>query len=153
MPKKFKPSAADCLILRNCAIKNTGAGVIMRPGYRHHYGDEPLNRPEPAQDDLNISHYTNMAFPEWEDTDLSDNCTVFADFKSGRNATLTEDGKGIFDFYLYKRSGVGRYAEEELDSNLVAYYEDGKLARVECTGLRFPLWKAGEGYTSMFHGS
>lgn len=142
MKKKFKPTLDDCRILRACAEKDVGRGVIMRPGSRHHIGEVPLHREPPADGDLNIAHYTNT-FPEWDDTDLADNCYAFADFKSGKYQSLTEEGNGIFDFYLYKRTGVGRDYDEELDSNLTAYYVGGKLDRVECTGFNKPLWQDG----------
>lgn len=128
--KKFKPTADECKTIRECAMRSADAKrVIVRPGSRYNLHDR-----SPKPDTYNLTLISNMPFPEWEDTDLNDNCRTFADWKSGD--LLDAEGRGIFDFYVYIPRGFpGRDDyDEELETNVTAYYADGKLAWVEGTG-------------------
>lgn len=118
---KYKPTKEDCAIIRNCAKRSAGcARVELRLGKRYNTdkGDHDIQS--------NIALLSDD--PHWEDTDLWDH-TEWKYFKRG--VTMTDDGRGIFDFYVY--GPVGAH-DCELQTNVVAYYEGNKLVRVTDTG-------------------
>jgi hypothetical protein len=122
---KYRPTSEDKQILRKCAQRSAGyPRVSMRIGERHN-----LEREAPRS--MNIALVTKH--PDWDDTDLwaQHDWQMFT-----KGVELTDDGRGIFDFYV---SNTGH--EAELQTNVVAYVEDGKLVRIEgtCDGV---LWKA-----------
>ncbi|AXK43879.1 hypothetical protein [Erythrobacter aureus] len=100
--------------------------MVIRPGLRRGLSAAKAAK-RPA---LNAVAVSDLPFPEWEDTDLHDNSENFALF---RQAAELIDGKGIFDFFVYRRVGSGPIADEELLTNVTAYYRDGKLSWVEGT--------------------
>lgn len=125
---KFKPTPEECRIIRACGEQTGGIrNAVLRPGSRYN-----MESDAPKPHTFNIALISEMPFPKWDDTDLADNCTTFAEWRAGD--ILDEQGRGIFDFYVYRRMGrPGRDYDEELMSNVTAYYEDGKLSWVEGT--------------------
>lgn len=128
MTKRFKPTPAQCSIIRKCAQRSSGhKGVKLEPGIRHNTEKDGVPH------SINIAEVSDH--PDWNDTDLWST----TDWKVFRErATLTDDGRGIFDFYVYSLGHHG-----ELETNVVAYYEGGTLIRVEgtCDGV---LWQKKE---------
>ncbi len=123
----FRPSHEDCRVIRSCAERSAKAKpVVIRPGSRR--GLSPAH--EGAIPSLNACAVSSLPFPQWDDTDLEDNSEDFALFR--REAHLL-DGKGIFDFFVYRRTGSGSTADEELLTNVTAYYQNAKLSWVEGT--------------------
>lgn len=127
MERIYRPTSEDKKIIRDCAIRSAGKKWIeMCPGMRHNIEDK-----YPGVRSLNIAMVSDH--PDWNDTDLWDNAYKWSDFTKG--VELTEKGRGIFDFYVYSRGRNG-----ELETNVVAYVEDGKLVRVEGT-MDGIMWK------------
>jgi hypothetical protein len=126
---KYRPTKEDKQIIRRCAERSAGYGrVELCPGTRY-------NTEQDRGEHMNIAMVSSH--PDWDDTDLASNAWTWNDFTKG--VELTEDGRGIFDFYVY---GPLNY-DKELQTNVVAYYEGGKLVRVTgtCDG---NLYVAGE---------
>jgi len=144
----WKPTPEECRTLRYCAERSAGArNVIMRPGSRYYTGKDAdhiartidlANRPGGA---FNLLFITKEEAPDQipDDTDLDDNCAGFAEFRKG--VLLTEDGRALVDFYVYSRKGVGRDYDEELETNVQAHVENGRMVRVTGTGDGI-MWKA-----------
>jgi hypothetical protein len=122
---KYRPTSEDKRIIRDCAQRSAGhKRVSMRIGERHNTDtDRPRN--------TNIAMVSDH--PDWNDTDLWEHHD-YREFTKG--VELTADGRGIFDFYVYSLGYHG-----ELETNVVAYFENSKLVRVEgtCDGI---MWKA-----------
>ena len=129
MPIKFKPTSDECRIIRDCAKRSSGhKAVQLCPGERH-------NTETDRGRNLNIALVSDH--PDWDDTDLWSNANDWTkDFRGG--VELTDDGRGIFDFYVYSLGYDG-----ELETNVVAYYENRRLVRVEGVGDGV-MWKAKE---------
>lgn len=126
---KYKPTPADARIIRKCAERSAGYGrVEICPGERYN-----IEGKYPNVRNFNIALLSDH--PDWTDTDLWDNAHAWSDFRRG--VVLTDDGRGIFDFYVYGPLGH----HKELQTNVTAYYERGKLVRVEgtCDGI---MWEA-----------
>lgn len=122
---KIKPTSEDCRIIRDCAERSAGYGrVEICPSTKISLVTSAIH--------FNIAMISDD--PDHADTDLFDNAYAWKDFTRG--VELTPDGRGIFDFYVY---GPLNYWKE-LQTNVTAYYEGGKLIRVEGTGARKPLW-------------
>lgn len=116
-----KPTREEKEIIRSCAARSAGyKRVELCPGTRH-------NTEQDRGEHMNIALVSDD--PDWNDTDLSDNSWSWRDFTKG--VELTDDGRGVFDFYVY--GPVGSY-HKELQTNVVAYYKDGKLVRVTGVG-------------------
>lgn len=133
----WHPTADECRILRACAEKSARArNVIMRPGSRYNVKATPEEHERHRElqsqpgGDFNIRLISTDE--DWNDTDLSDNSTTFAQFRRG--VLLTEDGRAVVDFYVYTRLGFGRDYDEELQTNVQAIVEGGRMVRVEGTG-------------------
>jgi hypothetical protein len=125
MVRKFKPTSVECTIIRDCAKRSSGhKAVKCEPGIRTNIEKDGIPR------SINIAEVSDH--PDWDDTDLW-STTDWSDFRE--RATLTDDGRGIFDFYVYSLGYHG-----ELETNVVAYYEGGKLVRVTgvCDGV---MWR------------
>ena len=123
---RMKPTAADCQIIRKCAQRSSGHKRIkLEPGIRHNTEKDGIAR------SINIARVSDH--PDWNDTDLW-STTDWQEFRKG--VDLTDDGRGIFDFYVYSLGYHG-----ELETNVVAYYEAGKLVKVTgvCDGT---MWQA-----------
>jgi len=123
----YRPTSEDKRIIRDCAKRSAGhKRVEICPGIRHNL-------------EVDRGHHMNIAMvsdhPDWDDTDLWDNANKWSDFTKG--VELTGDGRGIFDFYVYSLGYHG-----ELETNVVAYVEGGKLVRVEAT-MDGVMWRAG----------
>lgn len=130
MSMKYRPTAEEKSIIRECAKKSAGyKAVELCPGTRH-------NTEQERGIHMNIALVTDD--PEWNDTDLYDNAYKWSDFTKG--VELTEGGRGIFDFYVYGPLGY----HKELQTNVTAYYEGGRLVKVEGTGDGV-MWKTSDG--------
>lgn len=135
---KYKPTADDKRIIRDCAKRDAGYGAVeICPSTKYNMTD----RTKPQH--MNILFVTNdpvdkMFDPEHNcrDTDLADNAFAWSDFTKG--VELTDDGKGIFDFYVYGPLGYNK----ELQTNVTAYYDGGRLVRVD--GVSNVRWRLGD---------
>jgi hypothetical protein len=117
-PVIWKPTKVECELIKKAAVMESSphsSRVTLEPGIR--YNREPGNDSKPES--INIALVTAMTDGSWDDTDLSEH-TTWMDFKRG--VELTADGKAIVDFYIYNRDG--------LLGNVIANYEDGKLASI-----------------------
>jgi hypothetical protein len=133
--KTHKPTADEKRIIRDCAKRSADRkGIELQPGTRYHIGGP---REVPAGGEINIAFVTDQ--PDWEDTDLDD----FRDWETfSKGFLLTEDGRAIIDFYVYETRGW-----KELRTNVTAYWENGRMVRVEGTG-EGAMWIAGNGGTA-----
>lgn len=121
----YRPTSEDKRIIRDCAKRSAGKKrVEINPGIRH-------NTEVDRGQHMNIAMVSDH--PDWDDTDLWCNASKWSDFVKG--VELTEDGRGIVDFYVYSLGYHG-----ELETNVVAYIEGGRLVRVEgtCDGV---MWR------------
>lgn len=119
MITKYKPTAGDLRIIRDCAGKDAGRGYVTINGSSR-YNINDNNRKAPDGGDLNIAFVSDD--PDFGDTDLEDNDWSWDYFARG---VLLKDGVGVFDFWVYDRH------TDELLTNVTAYYRDGALDRVE----------------------
>jgi hypothetical protein len=134
---KYKPTADDLRIIRKCAELDAGYGKVeICPSTKNNMVDRS------KEDNMNILLVTNDPVDlmmtvdhNCSDCDLADNAFIWGDFTKG--VELTEDGKGIFDFYVYGPLGYNK----ELQTNVTAYYDGGKLVRVD--GVPNVRWQAG----------
>lgn len=114
MPTVWKPTQAECDLIRRAAERETGERYIsMRPGLRYNIGRES----SPVE--MNIALLTPE--PDWDDTDLFDYGS-WAAFRKG--VPLTEDGRAVVDFYVRDRR------EGDLLSNIAVDYAGGKITRI-----------------------
>ena len=126
---KYKPTAEDKRIIRKCAEKDAGKNRVeicasTRVSLVRDIKECPPN--------MNVAFLTDDG--DFGDTDLWDNSYAWSDFTKG--VELTDDGRGVFDFWVYS---VGHWAQ--LETNVTAYYKDGKLVRVDGTG-NPNMWEA-----------
>lgn len=122
----YKPTSAEKKIIRDCAQRSAGCRrVEICPSTKRCLDN--------GKEAMNICFISDD--PDFGDTDLADNAFRWSDFTKG--VELTDDGRGTFDFYVYS---VGRYAE--LQTNVTAYFEGGRLVRVDgtCDGT---MWRSG----------
>lgn len=120
---QWKPSSADRKTIRNFAARECGkrpGALSLRIGWRYNIDDASI---EPSP---NIARVSVM--PDWDDTDLHDMWDWDQFIKRG--IELTEDGRATIDFYCSTRGWEG-----QLESNVQAYIEDGKLVAMEGTDL------------------
>jgi hypothetical protein len=116
---RLRPTSAERRFVRECAARSAGERrVEVCPSTR-----VLLEGDKTPQ--MNVALLTSD--PSFEDTDLHDNALRWSDF--ARGFELTEDGRAVLDFWVYS---LGRDAE--LKTNVTAYYEAGRLVRVEGTG-------------------
>lgn len=123
---KHKPTSEERHIIRDCAARSAGyRRVEINPSTKYNLND--ANRPE----HMNICFVSDD--PDWNDTALADNAFRWSDFTKGFE--LTKDGRAIIDFYVYN---IGH--DSELQTNVTAYWVDGRLDRVDdtCNGT---VWK------------
>lgn len=121
MSGRIIPTDEECRIIRQCAEKSAGAtNVVIRPGERYSLTNSD------APTSINIALLDPD--PDFGDTDLHDNSGSFADFRKGFEAA--EGGAATVDFYVYRRTGVGRDYDEELMTNVTAYWRDGRMIAV-----------------------
>jgi len=124
---RIKPTREECRIIRNCAERSAGyRKVEICPSTK-------CNLKYDRGAHFNILFVTDEP-TNWNDTDLADNAYEWKDFTKGIEL---KDGAGIFDFYVYGPMGHWK----ELQTNVTAYYDGGKLVRVDgtCDGT---MWKA-----------
>lgn len=118
----FKPKQAECDIIKVCARIEAGmSGVTLEVGERYN-----LNRGH-AESQINIALISSHE--HWDDTDLNQTMP-WKWFRKGFE--LAKGGRAICDFYIYNASRDE--LEVELQSNVVAYWEGGKLVRVRGVG-------------------
>jgi len=116
---KYRPTAEDKRIIRDCAQRSAGrARVEINPGKR-------ISLTQDRGQHFNIALVSDH--PSWDDTDLYDNAFTWGDFTKG--VELTADGRAIVDFYVYETTGW-----KELMTNVVIYVEGGQLVRVTGVG-------------------
>jgi len=119
MTTKHKPTSEEKRIIRRCAQIDAGKrGVILEPGER--YNIEAGNTQVTA---INIALLSDD--PDFGDTDLF-GMMPWSEFTKGFE--LAPRGRAVVDFYVY---GTGKNGE--LETNVTAYWEGGKLVRVEGT--------------------
>jgi hypothetical protein len=119
---KHRPTSEEKRIIRECAQRASGHKRIeISPSTRCNM--------KTGAEHMNICFVSDE--PDWNDTDLADNAYKWADFAKGFE--LTEDGRAILDFWVYSLGYHG-----ELETNVQAYWIDGRLARV--TDGRRVLW-------------
>lgn len=126
---QFRPTPAEKKIIRECASRASRAAgcsthVALMVAERIRIGG--------SIDKRHINVRLISADPDWNDTDLFDTLPW------GRFAgvvELTEDGRGLFDFYVYEHTTSG-----ELATNVQAHIEGGRLVRV--AEERKTLWEA-----------
>lgn len=114
----YKPTAEHTKIFKKCASMESvphrsASSIILEPGWRFNTDDDDI---EPS---MNIALVTDNE--DWDDTDLADHGR-YRDLCRG--IALTEDGRGVFDFY------ISAYTADELLGNITAYVEKGELVRV-----------------------
>jgi hypothetical protein len=121
-----RPTAEEKRVIRECAQHSAGfRSVEINPSTKY-----SLTNPARGEH-MNICLVSDH--PTWDDTDLADNAFQWRDFTKG--FPLAEGGRAIVDFYVYNR---GR--NSELQTNVTAYWRDGKLVRVDgtCNGT---MWR------------
>jgi hypothetical protein len=132
MPKRvpkfnYRPSADEKRLIRDCAKRSAGRRAVkIEPGERYHLED--------GRAALNIAFLTDPKdWDNWNCTDLH-GPVDWKEYADGFN--LTTDGRGIIDFYVYEmvRCYQGGMEPGDLMTNVTAYYEGGKLIRIEGTG-------------------
>lgn len=116
---KFKINPEEIAILRQCAAHEAQPKVPL-----HRIKLEPGIRVNTETDrgfHMNIALLSDRL--SWPDTDLHD-YGRWADFKQGQD--LTEDGRGIFDFYIRKIADP----DGDLYGNVTAFVENDRLVKV-----------------------
>lgn len=128
MSKKFRPTRSECALIRQYAEKAAKQSrVKLEIGSRHHRIE---HRIEP---NINVA-LVSAHYPRgWDDTDLHDHLP-WTEFTSG--VLLTDDGAGLFDFWVYNRIPH----DGDLETNVQAVYENRRLVRIEEQGV--VLWTA-----------
>lgn len=117
MPTTWKPTSAECAVIRAAAGLEVNApprGLVLQPGWRFN-----TTRADVAAS-VNVALVSDDA--DWGDTDLAD-YGRWAEFRKG--VELTADGRAIVDFYVYRK---GTY--EELLGNVTVYYQAGRITRI-----------------------
>ncbi|WP_428383825.1 hypothetical protein [Nevskia ramosa] len=125
-----KPTKAEIAIINACAERETGFSrrkLRLEPGLRINVDDSSI---EPS---LNVALVTREEGDDFGDTDLCET-VPWTTFTAGFE--LAEGGRAIVDFYCYSIGQCG-----ELQSNVTAYWRDGKLSHVSGVG-RVELYRA-----------
>lgn len=123
MTKVWKPTAAECLSLKEAAAKSSQPrisvnAVLLEPGYRQ-------NLKGSRGSHMNVALVTDE--PDgFNDTDLDD-YGKWSDFRKG--IPLTVDGRAIVDFYIRRRGDEYK----DLLGHVTIWYEAGKgITRWQC---------------------
>lgn len=117
----WKPSTKECLQIREAGRKEVGRKrVTLEPGQRVNIKNQDI------ETHINIARVTRMTGDEWSDTDLW-SPVDWSEFAKG--VELSDDGRAIIDFYV--REPNTRHDIGELLSNIVVYFADGKIQRIE----------------------
>ena len=130
MPKKFRPSRNDCALIRQYAEQAAQQKrVKLEIGARFNRLDHRIPQ------DTNVALVSEKMGDgrDWSDTDLADHLP-WTEFTSG--VLLTDDGAGVFDFWVYNRIPF----DGDLETNVQAIYEGRRLVRIEEQGA--VLWRA-----------
>lgn len=116
MKRPYRITQADADAIRNVAIRASGCRrIALEPGSRVNTSDHGRG--------YNVNIRLVSDEPDWNDTDLHDYIS-WAEFRKGFD--LTDDGRGLVDFYVYSLGHDG-----ELITNVQAYFEGRRLVRVE----------------------
>jgi hypothetical protein len=116
---RYRPTPADKRIIRECAARASRAAgcssdVALKVGERSTLTGEGKRH-------INVRLISTD--PTGSDTDLYDTLS-WGSFASGFD--LTEDGRGLIDFYVYERK-----LDRSLATNVQAYIENGQLSVVK----------------------
>jgi hypothetical protein len=95
--------------------------VKLEPGERFNVNKSHMTA------NMNLDLVSDLPGDDHSDTDLWQ--TVGWDEFARKSVELTDDGRGCFDFYVYS---YGEYGQ--LETNVTAYYVDGKLDHVTGVG-------------------
>lgn len=128
---KYIPTADEVALIKKAAAKEGGlklSRVLLEPAIRH-------NLESDRGKSMNIAMVSDD--PEWNDTDLFD-YGYWSDFRKG--VDLTEDGRGIFDFYI--RARFTQSHEDDLWGNVSIEIKGGKLYRIHGYGNSGDYFKA-----------
>ncbi len=131
---KLRPTAEQCRILRQCAINlcKGQKNVVLELARRADNNDRLTNQ-------LLLS-----------DDHSLDDFVSFTNFRKGTDP-LTDDGRGLYDFYVSLKYGSHHHGtyEQELEDNIQAHYEGGKLVKV--TGSQQDIWTLEGGFQPIKH--
>ena len=130
MSKKFRPTRSECMLIRQFAEQAAKQNrVKLEIGARHNMADHRIPQ------DINVAlvSETYAKGEGWGDTDLADH-RPWSEFTSG--VLLTDDGAGLFDFWVYNRIPF----DGDLETNVQAIFEKRRLVRIEEQGT--VLWAA-----------
>ena len=128
MAKKFRPTRGECALIRQYAEKAAKQRrVKLEIGARFNRLDHRIPQ------DINVALVSETYPKGWGDTDLADHLP-WSEFTSG--VMLTDDGAGLFDFWVYNRIPH----DGDLETNVQAVYENRRLVRIEEQGT--VLWAA-----------
>lgn len=111
----WKPTKEEAELIRSVAKGQTDNLRKMEAGIRLNMDDGSIPH------SINIALVTKLDSDKWFDTDLFD-FMPWTQFRKG--VELTKEGRAIVDFYLYDSYG-------SLDTNIVVYYADGEIKRIE----------------------
>lgn len=128
MSQTFRPKRAECALIRKYAEQAAQQKrVKLEVGARFNRLDHHV-----AQD-INVA-LVSKTYPEgWGDTDLADHLP-WGEFTG--LVSLTDEGAGLFDFWVYNRIPH----DGDLETNVQAIYENCRLVRIEEQGT--VLWRA-----------
>jgi hypothetical protein len=122
-----KPTAEECRIIRACARQEAGAATI-----RVEAGERVLlDATGDAARNINVRLLVDD--DHMEGTDLFDHVDWATFRKFGFE--MAEGGRALVDFYVYTTGHWG-----ELQGNVTAYWESGRLEHVKATG-GHDLWR------------
>lgn len=122
---RYKPTKDELRIIRDCAMRGAKTKrVEVNPSTRYNLATKKVS--------MNVALISND--PDFGDTDLEDNALDWRFFVRGFE--LTDDGRGIVDFWVYSKAEDG-----ELKTNVTAYWERGRMVRVEEVEAGI-MWKA-----------
>ena len=128
--RMHRPTSEEKTIIRDCAKREARRRAVeLQIGERYNIAGRHT---APARGEINIAFITDD--PEnWDDTDLQ---TLLKWSHFTRGFLFADGGSAIIDFWVYSYGRPG-----ELQSNVTAYWKQGKLARVEGTA-NGVMWKA-----------
>ena len=134
---KFKPTTAEWKLINDVAFRGhytTGRSIKSVAGVRLECRD---NISLSYTGDTNINRaLVSDQWPHCSDLDVYDRSKHHTDmFREG--ADLTEDGRGLFDFYIYNRY---HRDDGDLCGNVLVRVVDGKLHSIWIEGGRNVSW-------------
>jgi hypothetical protein len=135
---KFKPTAAQLKIIKEAASRESSphipvGAILLEPGIR--FNTEKTTVPHCH---MNIAFVTEQPNDGWNDTDLDD-YGMWSEFTKG--VELTDDGRGIFDFYIRRRGVDG-----DLCGNITVNVVNGKLWYIDGYGKPGSIWMKDGGF-------